>query len=29
VLKLDIQEQALPTAGIDEDGFSLAVGYSF
>ena len=29
VLKLDIQEQALPTAGLDEDGFAIAVGYSF
>ena len=29
VLKLDIQEQVLPTAGLDEDGFALAVGYSF
>ncbi|MDO9180365.1 MAG: porin [Agitococcus sp.] len=29
VLKLDIQDQVLPTAGLDEDGFALAVGYSF
>ncbi len=29
VLKLDIQDQQLPTAGLDEDGFSLGVGYSF
>lgn len=29
VLKLDIQEQSLPSAGLDEDGFALAVGYSF
>lgn len=29
VLKLDIQDQQLPTTGIDEDGFALGVGYSF
>ncbi|MCB1657124.1 MAG: hypothetical protein KDI39_02745, partial [Pseudomonadales bacterium] len=29
VLKLDIQEQSLPTVGLDEDGFSLGMGYSF
>ena len=29
VLKLDIQDQVLPAAGLDEDGFALAVGYSF
>ncbi|MDO8417492.1 MAG: hypothetical protein Q7S87_14895 [Agitococcus sp.] len=29
VLKLDIQDQVLPTPGLDEDGFALAVGYSF
>ncbi|HNA22663.1 MAG TPA: porin, partial [Agitococcus sp.] len=29
VFKLDIQEQSLPTVGLDEDGFSLGVGYSF
>jgi len=29
VLKLDIQDQQLATSGVDEDGFSLGVGYSF
>lgn len=29
VFKLDIQDQSLPTVGLDEDGFSLGVGYSF
>jgi len=29
VLKLDIQDQVLATSGLDEDGFALAVGYSF
>lgn len=29
VLKLDLQNQKLPTAGVDEDGFALGMGYSF
>jgi hypothetical protein len=29
VFKLDMQDQQLPTSGVDEDGFSLGVGYSF
>jgi phosphate-selective porin len=29
VLKLDVQDQQLPTSGVDEDGFSLGMGYSF
>lgn len=29
VLKLDLQDQDLPTSGVDEDGFALGMGYSF